>query len=53
MKVGDTTYSLGELLMPKLDKELVIKSEFLFWYKTCMQRLDEINNKIKTINELI
>ena len=50
--VGNRTYTLEELVRPKLDRELVLRSEFLFWYNTCMKRLAEAERKIQTIGEL-
>lgn len=53
MKYGDRTFTLGELLRPILDLELVVKSDFLVWYRKCLNRLEEANAKIALINELV
>lgn len=44
--------SIQELLYPFLDRELVVKNEFMNWYAATIERLNSIQDKIKTVQEL-
>ena len=41
------------ILKPKLDKELVLSGDFMYWYETQLEAIDRIYSKIVQYKEMI